>query len=133
MKEKNQSWVRLPLAVLQDKRLTSCEVIVLSLLIDRDTGTGEVSVSIKALAISSDISERHIKRCLSKLKELGYIDIHKTGRASIYTLKESILPPKKRDGKFTQKKKEKDFESFKDELCDLEHFEEDYEVFLNRF
>ena len=47
--------------VLQDERLTSCEVIVLSLLIDRDTGTGEVSVSVKALAISSGIGERKVR------------------------------------------------------------------------
>lgn len=133
MKEKNQSWVRLPLAVLQDKKLTPYEAVILSLLIDKDTGTGEVSATADELSISSGICKRKVKSSLHLLRDTGYISISQTGRANIYILKDSILPPKKRGGKSTQKKKEKDFESFKDELCDLEHFEEDYEVFLNRF
>lgn len=131
-KEKNTSWVRLPLAVLQDKRLTPYEAVVLSVLIDRDTGTG-TSVSIRAIAELTGIGERKVRECLHLLRDTGYISVTRTGRESIYTVAQ-ILPPKKRGGQaqyqYTSKKKKKADENA---FCDMDHFEEDYEIFINNF
>ena len=104
--EKNSAWVRLPLAVLQDKRLTPYEAVVLSILIDRDTGTG-TSVSIRAIAELTGIGERKVRECLHLLRDAGYISVTRTGRESIYTVAQ-ILPPKKRgQAQYTSKKKKK--------------------------
>lgn len=130
--EKNESWVRLPLAVLQDKRLTPYEAVVLSVLIDRDTGTG-TAVSIRAIAELTGIGERKVRECLHLLRDAGYISVTRTGRESIYTVAQ-ILPPKRRGGQaqyqYSKKKKEKADENA---FCDMDHFEEDYEVFINNF
>lgn len=126
-KKTGSAWVRLPLAVLQDKRLTPYEAVVLSILIDRDTGTG-TSVSIRAIAELTGIGERKVRESLHLLKDTGYIDIVRTGRESIYTVAQ-ILPPKKRGQAQYKKKKKADENAF----CDMDHFEEDYEVFINNF
>ena len=127
--EKNSAWVRLPLAVLQDKRLTPYEAVVLSILIDRDTGTG-TSVSIRAIAELTGIGERKVRECLHLLRDAGYISVTRTGRESIYTVAQ-ILPPKKRgQAQYTSKKKKKADENA---FCDMDHFEEDYEIFINNF
>lgn len=130
-KEKSGAWVRLPLAVLQDKRLTPYEAVVLSILIDRDTGTG-TSVSIRAIAEVTGIGERKVRECLHLLRDAGYITVTRTGRESIYTVAQ-ILPPKKRgtagQAQYSKKKKKADENAF----CDMDHFEEDYEIFINNF
>lgn len=127
------AWVRLPLAVLQDKRLTPYEAVILSILIDRDAGTGEVQISIDTLIELSGISRRKIKDCLHLLRDTGYISVTRTGRESIYTVAQ-ILPPKKRGGQaqyqYSKKKKKKADENA---FCDMDHFEEDYEIFINNF
>lgn len=129
MEKNNTSWARLPLAVLQDKRLTPYEAVILSILIDRDTGTGEVQISIDALIELSGISRRKVKSCIHLLRDTGYISVTRTGRESIYTVAQ-ILPPKKRgQAQYTKKKKKADENAF----CDMDHFEEDYEIFINNF
>lgn len=128
--EKNSAWVRLPLAVLQDKRLTPYEAVVLSILIDRDTGTG-TAMSIRAIAELTGIGERKVRECIHLLRDTGYISVTRTGRESVYTVAQ-ILPPKKRGGQaqYTSKKKKKADENA---FCDMDHFEEDYEIFINNF
>lgn len=129
--EKNSAWVRLPLAVLQDKRLTPYEAVVLSVLIDRDAGTG-TAVSIRAIAELTGVGERKVRECLHLLRDTGYISVTRTGRESVYTVAQ-ILPPKKRgtgQAQYTSKKKKKGDENA---FCDMDHFEEDYEIFINNF
>lgn len=129
-KEKSGAWVRLPLAVLQDKKLTPYEAVVLSILIDRDTGTG-TAMSIRAIAELTGIGERKVRECIHLLRDTGYISVTRTGRESVYTVAQ-ILPPKKRGGQaqYTSKKKKKADENA---FCDMDHFEEDYEIFINNF
>ena len=123
--KKGSAWIRLPLAVLQDSRLTPYEAVILSILIDRDAGTGEVQISIDTLIELSGISRRKIKDCLHLLRDTGYISVTRTGRESVYTVAQ-VLPPKKRgtgQAQYTSKKKAKADEKH---FCDMEHFEEDY-------
>lgn len=128
-KKVGSAWVRLPLAVLQDKRLTPYEAVILSILIDRDTGTG-TAVSIRAIAELTGIGERKIRESLHLLRDTGYISVTRTGRESVYTVAQ-ILPPKKRgQAQYTSKKKKKADENA---FCDMNHFEEDYEIFINNF
>lgn len=134
-KEKSGAWVRLPLAVLQDERLSLYEAVVLALLIDKDAGTGQVKASAKELAEQASISRRKVVDSLKLLKNTGYIkDIqHEIGGTSTYTISQ-ILPPKKRGGQaqyqYSKKKKKKADENA---FCDMDHFEEDYEIFINNF
>lgn len=97
MTEKGKAWVRLPLSVLADERLTPYEAVVLSILIDRNSESTQMSVS--KIAALSGISERKAKDSLKTLEKTGYIAIHHTGRESVYTLLDQILPPKKRNWK----------------------------------
>ena len=130
--KKGSAWIRLPLAVLQDSRLTPYEAVILSILIDRDAGTGEVQISIDTLIELSGISRRKIKDCLHLLRDTGYISVTRTGRESVYTVAQ-VLPPKKRgtgQAQYTSKKKKKADEN---SFCDMDHFEEDYEIFINNF
>lgn len=136
MKDKKKgsgsAWVRLPLAVLQDSRLTPYEAVILALLIDRDTGDGQVQVKEQELAKTAGISERKVRNSLHLLRDTGYISVTRTGRESVYTVAQ-VLPPKKRgtgQAQYTSKKKKKADEN---SFCDMDHFEEDYEIFINNF
>ena len=132
-KKVGSAWVRLPLAVLQDERLTPYEAVILALLIDRDTGDGQVQVKEQELAKTAGISERKVRNSLHLLRDTGYISVTRTGRESVYTVAQ-ILPPKKRGGQaqyqYSKKKKKKADENA---FCDMDHFEEDYEIFINNF
>lgn len=107
---------------------------MLALLIDKDTGTGQAKASAKELAEQAGISRRKVVDSLKVLKNTGYIKDaqHEIGGTSTYTISQ-ILPPKKRStagqAQYSKKKKKVDENAF----CDMDHFEEDYEVFINNF
>lgn len=109
-KKDSKAWVRLPLSVLADERLTPYDAVIMAILIDRDSEKTQISAG--EIAKISGISERKARESLKTLEKAGYIDIKRTGRESIYTLIDPVLPPKKR----TWKKKEEDSsESYSDE------------------
>ena len=132
-KSSGSAWVRLPLKLLQDERLTAYDCIVLAILIDRDAGAGTVKVKESELSQATKASIRHVRRCLAKLAEAGYIvDVKRTpGEENVYSLREGILPPKKRGQ--AQYKKSSKKEDQNQHFCDMDHFEEDYEIFINNF
>lgn len=109
-KKDSKAWVRLPLSVLADERLTPYDAVVLAILIDRDSEKTQISAG--EIAKISGISERKARESLKTLEKAGYIAIKRTGRESIYTLINQILPPKKRTWK---KKAEDSSESYSDE------------------
>lgn len=109
-KKDSKAWVRLPLSVLADERLTPYEAVVLSILIDRDSESTQVSV--KKIAKMSGISERKTKESLKVLEKTGYIAVKHTGRESIYTLIDTVLPPKKRSTGSKKTETETDYEQF---------------------
>ena len=118
-KKDSKAWVRLPLSVLADERLTPYEAVVLAIIIDRDSESTQVSV--EKVAKMSGISERKVRESLKTLEKAGYIAGKRTGRESIYTLIDQVLPPKKR----TWKKKAENSES--------SSYEDEYEALWNAF
>lgn len=136
MEKKNQAWIRLPLAVLQDEKLSLYEAVIFSLLIDKDTGTGQIRAGVKELAEKAGISERKARSAIHLLKDTGYIKEiqYENGGISTYTLAEVLQPKKRGTGQaqyqYSKKKKKKADENA---FCDMDHFEEDYEVFINNF
>ena len=115
-----KSWVRLPLAALQDEQLTKSDVVVLAVMIDILDNKTSSEISITRLMSCTGYSRRTISYALKRLTECGYIASERTGRASRFAIKADILPPKKRNA---QKQKQPESESDLDE----------YEIFLNNF
>lgn len=147
-KKSNQAWIRLPLAVMQDERITKADAIVLANIIDIIDSKKQAEISVEALMKRTGLSKRAVMYAIKHLKECCYITAQRTGRASIYSLKEEILPPKKRshtiyhetsDATYnetyntTAYKRKKEKKQYEFDKKNDEHFEEDYECFINRF
>ncbi len=118
-----KQWVRLPLAVMQDERLTKSDVTILAIIIDIIDSRTAAEISIERLMSCTGYSRRTIIYATKRLTECGYISSKRTGRASEYALAKEILPPKKRN---TQSKKQQKEEEER-------IFEEDYRIFLNNY
>ena len=78
-------WIRLPLFVLRDTRLTKTAVLVLAALIDQADERGAVkNCTITRLAKVCGVSEKTVRRSEAALCDAGYIRItERTGRASL--------------------------------------------------
>lgn len=99
MKNNNESWCRLPYAVMQDERLTSLSAIVYAVMLDRAKGE-EVHITVKELARLTRQSESTTKRAVKQLKDTGYITNVKRGQSgnTVYTLRK-VIPDKKQKPK----------------------------------
>lgn len=92
----NQSWVRLPLCLLADERLTRADIIIVAILIDKTDSKGYVKLSLEKLAKISGVSKKTAQRATQRLQEYGYIYWDRTGRESIYQMCKQLIPRKHR-------------------------------------
>jgi DNA-binding transcriptional regulator GbsR (MarR family) len=114
----NQSWVRLPLALLSEYELKESSIIIYAIMLDRSQ-KGLVKISIDNLMKCTGLSRRTIFYSLDELEAAELIqDKIKDGRATTYIINE-ILPPKQ---KFTKKK-----------VSEPSYNIEDYKQFINDF
>lgn len=114
----NQSWVRLPLCLLADERLTRADIIIVAILIDKTDAKGFVKISLEKLAKLSGVSKKTVQRATQRLQDYGYIYWDRTGRESIYQMCKQLIPHK-------QRKKSKD--TFSSAPID------EYEAFINNY
>lgn len=97
-----QDWIRLPLAALRDDRLGKTACCVLALLIDRQdyaAADGSVALTLADAAAYCGCSRRTAERAVAELETAGYIERHRTGRASRYLVLQGLPPKRKRRSK----------------------------------
>ena len=104
---KSQAWIRLPLAILSDERLTKADTVVLALVIDIINDKPQAEISRLKLAELSKYNEKTVRRAIQHLVECNYIAVERTGRANVYKLTKAVLQPKQRKNNNSDKKNEK--------------------------
>ena len=109
-------WVRLPLEILNNERLTKTAAAVFAVIADKADG-GTVQLTAAEIATAVGCCVRSVKTAVKALEKENYISVeHEQGGASIY--KQLLLEPKRRS---RAKKTEKDdFDASK------------YEIFINK-
>lgn len=100
---KNESWVRMPLTVMQDERLTGISAFVYAIMVDRAVEE-HVKITAQKIADVLQKQQRAVERAIKQLKDTGYITETKRGQngSTVYTLK-LILPEKKRTSEQAKK------------------------------
>lgn len=94
-----QEWIRLPTELLHSD-LKRSSILVIAVLIDRDSGSNKVTITADEIAAKAGLSRRSVMYALKELHAAGYIkDICKSGRASTYTLQKLLEPKKRRQRK----------------------------------
>lgn len=93
--EKTRGFVRLPLAALQDKRLTMSDAAVLAVILDRvDDSSAELSSA--QIAAAAGCCTRTVKSSIARLEEYGYLSVERSeGFRSRFRCPD-VLPPKRR-------------------------------------
>lgn len=87
----NLGWCRLPYELLADENLSVADAVVYSVLLDCCTDDFTCSQSISEIAELSSVPKRSICRCLTRLKECGYITrTGSAGERNSYTLADVI-------------------------------------------
>ena len=76
-------FVRLPISVLLDNRLTRSSVLLYAVLLDLADENGFLYATIDELADHCRTSPHTVRRSERQLCELGLISIDRTGRASL--------------------------------------------------
>lgn len=94
---KTGAFVRLPVAALQDGRLSRSALIVLATVIDRTTEEGVCELSTAQIAAAATVSERSVARALNQLEELEYITVMRRAGRKSKICHNDILPPKRRN------------------------------------
>ena len=84
--ESTEYYVRVPVSVLMDKRLSRSSVLLYAVLIDYADRWGVVSATIEQLAVRCKLSERTVRRSEAQLVAAGMLEISRTGRASMLRL-----------------------------------------------
>lgn len=129
-------WVRLPVELIQQKKVTLIECAVLALIIDREGA----ELTVKEMAQNCGVSDRTVQATLKSLQEKGYISISREqGQASVYKLLQDILPPKQRGNKQKQLEaelrtlqKEAELKKLKDQI-QAEKDIDKYSCVINKF
>lgn len=84
---RNGSWFWIHTHVWRDNKLTQSAKVVYGTIASYSNIKQTAFPSIARIAKDSDISERHVYRCMLKLQQLQYLKIEKKrGKPNIYTL-----------------------------------------------
>lgn len=90
---KDEMFVRLPVKALLDDRLSRSSLVVYAIMIDAaDTWGMLEGLTIAELARRCGVSEKTVRRAEAQLMEAGYIEVHRTGRASSIEVMHDLRP-----------------------------------------
>ena len=84
--ESREYFVRVPVSVLMDSRLTRSSVLLYAILIDSADNNGMTEATIDELAAACQISPATVRRSERQLVDAGLLEIYRTGRASLIRL-----------------------------------------------
>ena len=87
--EKSEYFVRIPIEMLLDKKLSRSALLIFAVLLDyAEPTTGTCELQISELSFRAKISPATVRRAEAQLVEQGWIEIQRTGRASFFALTE---------------------------------------------
>lgn len=86
----NMGFCRLPFELLTDENLTASDAVVYAVLLDACTDALSCTMALSAVIELSGLSDKTVRRCLSRLEQYEYIEIEHTGRESTYKLADII-------------------------------------------
>ena len=110
-----KDWIKMPMWIFTETKLTPTEACVLALLIDRaKLRNWETSIAHKEISEQLNISRSTTIRALDQLERAGLIAVKRTGKQSIYQISDSA--------RIEQQKKEPD--EYKTRIRLLQHQEE---------
>lgn len=110
-----KDWIKMPMWIFTETKLSPTEACVLALLIDRaKLRDWKTSIGHKDMAEQLNVSARTVMRALEKLEELELISVQRTGKESIYQISEAA--------RIEQQRKETD--EYKTRIRLLQHQEE---------
>ena len=89
--KKEDYFVRVPVSILLDKRLTRSSVLLYAVLLDKANQYGMSNCTIGELAVESGLSPHTVRRSERQLVDAGLLEIERTGRASLLILKGHTL------------------------------------------
>ena len=93
MLEKTELFVRIPISVLLDERVSRSALIVYAVLIDAADKYGvRQGCTIAESAQRAGIAEKTVRRSEAQLVAAGYISVHRTGRASCIEVLHNLRP-----------------------------------------
>ena len=96
-----KDWIKMPMWIFTDKKLSPTEACVLALLIDRaKLRNWETCIAHKEIAEQLNISRSTTIRALDELERAGLITVKRTGKQSIYQISDTA--------RIEQQKKEPD-------------------------
>jgi hypothetical protein len=91
--ERNEMFIRIPIAALLDNRLSRSALIVYAIMIDAADKWGMLEgMTIAEMAARSGLNEKTVRRSEAQLAAAGYIAIHRTGRASTVEVLHNLRP-----------------------------------------
>lgn len=84
-----KDWIKMPMWIFTETKLTPTEACVLALLIDRaKLRNWETSIAHKEIAEQLNISRSTTIRAIDQLERSGLIAVKRTGKQSIYQIAE---------------------------------------------
>ena len=86
-----QYFVRVPLTLLYDDRITKSALLLYAVLMDTADQYGMQIVDIDTLAARCRCSGKTVRRAEAQLCAAGYISVYRTGRASLIQLTDTEL------------------------------------------
>lgn len=85
-----KDWIKMPMWIFTETKLSPTEACVLALLIDRaKLRNWETSIAQKEIADQLNISRSTTIRALDELERAGLIAVKRTGKQSIYQISDS--------------------------------------------
>lgn len=93
MLDRTELFVRIPISVLLDERVSRSALVVYAVLIDAADKYGVLQgCTIASIAQRAGISEKTVRRSEAQLVDAGYIAVTRTGRASIIQVLHNLRP-----------------------------------------
>lgn len=91
--EMDELFVRVPIKILLDDRVSRSALIVYAVLLDA-AGKWSIVTDLTVAEISerAGISEKSVRRAEAQLVDAGYLAIHRTGRASMIEVLHNLRP-----------------------------------------
>lgn len=128
-----QDWIRLPMKLLQDDRLSKSDVVIAAYIIDK-CEESEIKLSTVEIAKACNVSRMQATRSIKQLISCNYIAA--TAQNTYKQL--SVLPPKKRkffnneeQQEYRQRKRKSELEKLRKEQEATEDIAK-YEEFINQ-
>ncbi len=105
--ERNEMFIRIPIAALLDPRLSRSALIVYAIMIDAADKWGVLEgLTVAAMAERCGLSEKTVRRSEAQLAAAGYIAVRRTGRASTIEVLHNLRPLIRSSVEYYQTKKE---------------------------